>query len=67
MPRFVAFLRAINVGGRVVKMDVLKKHFEAMGYSEVDSFIASGNVVFSSKGARGLDAKIAAALEREFG
>lgn len=31
MPRLVAFLRALNVGGHVVKMDALKKHFEAMG------------------------------------
>jgi uncharacterized protein (DUF1697 family) len=67
MPRFVAFLRAVNVGGHVVKMDPLKKHFEAMGFTDIDSFIASGNVVFSSKGARGLDAKIAKALERELG
>ena len=67
MPRFVAFLRALNVGGRVVKMDVLKKQFEAMGFSEVESFIASGNVVFSSKGARGLDEKIAAVLGRALG
>jgi uncharacterized protein (DUF1697 family) len=28
MPRFVAFLRALNAGGHVVKMDVLKRHFE---------------------------------------
>jgi uncharacterized protein (DUF1697 family) len=67
VPRFVAFLRAVNVGGRVVKMDALKKHFEAMGFLEVESFIASGNVVFSSKGARGLDGKIAAALGRALG
>lgn len=67
MPRYVAFLRAINVGGRIVKMDALKKHFEVMGFSEVESFIASGNVVFSSKGVRGLDGKIAAALRRALG
>jgi uncharacterized protein (DUF1697 family) len=68
MPRFVAFLRALNVGGHgVVKMEALKKHFTAMGFSEVESFIASGNVVFSSKSARGLDGKIAAALERALG
>jgi uncharacterized protein (DUF1697 family) len=68
MPRFIAFLRALNVGGHgVVKMEALKKHFTAMGFSEVESFIASGNVVFSSKGERGLDGKIAAALRRAFG
>lgn len=67
MPRLVAFLRAVNVGGRLVKMDVLKKHFEAMGFSEVETFIASGNVVFSSKGMKGLDGKIAAALGNTLG
>ncbi|HEY7502872.1 MAG TPA: DUF1697 domain-containing protein [Gemmatimonadales bacterium] len=46
--RYVAFLRAINVGGRVVKMPVLKKIFEAVKLAEVETFIASGNVVFSS-------------------
>ena len=67
MPRFVAFLRAVNVGGHVVTMDALKKHFEAMGFADVETFIASGNVVFSSKGVKGLDAKIAWELERALG
>ena len=48
MPRFVAFLRAINVGGHVVKMDVLRAHFDALGFTDVETFIASGNVVFAS-------------------
>ncbi|HEX7528041.1 MAG TPA: DUF1697 domain-containing protein, partial [Thermoanaerobaculia bacterium] len=67
MPRLVAFLRALNVGGRVVKMGALKRDFETMGFTDVETFIASGNVVFSSKGARGLEAKIANALEQELG
>jgi uncharacterized protein (DUF1697 family) len=49
MPRVVAFLRAINVGGHVVKMDALRAHFEALGFTDVQTFIASGNVVFSSR------------------
>ena len=48
MPRFIAFLRAINVGGRVVKMDHLRKLFESLGFSNVETFIASGNVIFES-------------------
>jgi uncharacterized protein (DUF1697 family) len=43
MPRFVAFLRAVNVGGRVVKMDALKRAFESVGFADVESFIASGD------------------------
>jgi len=57
--RLVAFLRAINVGGHIVKMDVLRGHFGGLGLKEVETFIASGNVIFTS-GAGDL-----AALERK--
>ena len=33
MPRYVAFLRAVNVGGRIVKMDVLREAFESLGFA----------------------------------
>jgi len=46
--RYVAFLRAINVGGRRVKMAHLRKLFEALGFSNVETYIASGNVIFGS-------------------
>jgi uncharacterized protein (DUF1697 family) len=45
MPRYVAFLRAINVGGRTVRMDALRRVFETWGATNVETFIASGNVV----------------------
>jgi uncharacterized protein (DUF1697 family) len=49
--RYAAFLRAINVGGHnVVKMDRLRKLFEAEGFENVETFIASGNVVFDGAG-----------------
>ncbi len=48
MPTLVAFLRAINVGGHTVKMDHLRKLFEELGFSKVETFIASGNVIFES-------------------
>jgi len=44
--RLIAFLRAINVGGHTVKMDELRRLFEALGFSRVETFIASGNVIF---------------------
>ncbi|HVG63591.1 MAG TPA: DUF1697 domain-containing protein [Hyalangium sp.] len=45
----VAFLRAINVGGRaIVKMADLKAAFERAGCKHVRTFIASGNVVFDA-------------------
>jgi uncharacterized protein (DUF1697 family) len=48
MPRYVALLRAVNVGGRTVKMEALRKHFGALGFGNVETFIASGNVLFDS-------------------
>ncbi len=48
MPQYIAFLRAINVGGRTIKMDRLRALFAGMGYTDVATFIASGNVIFDS-------------------
>lgn len=48
MPRYVALLRAINVGGHVVRMEQLRDVFSGLGFSNVETFIASGNVLFSS-------------------
>jgi uncharacterized protein (DUF1697 family) len=59
MPRLIAFLRAINVGGHTVTMAALRAHFEALGFDEVETFIASGNVIFASR------SKDHAALERK--
>ncbi len=68
MQRFVAFLRAINVGGHVVKMDALRRLFEEMGLSDVETFIASGNVVFSSfEDAPALEDQIEARLHAALG
>jgi uncharacterized protein (DUF1697 family) len=44
--RYVAFLRGINLGNRRVKSPELIAHFEAMGFEDVATFRASGNVVF---------------------
>jgi uncharacterized protein (DUF1697 family) len=69
MPRYVAFLRAVNVGGRIVKMDELRRLFEAAGLTNVETFIASGNVIFDTKAAAGaaLEARIEAALKQALG
>jgi uncharacterized protein (DUF1697 family) len=48
MPQYAAFLRAVNVGGRVVKMDALRTVFGRMGFSNAQTVIASGNVLFDS-------------------
>ena len=69
MPKYVAFLRAINVGGHTVKMDHLRGCFEALGFSNVETFIASGNVVFDSpaRSTKALERKIEASLLKSLG
>ena len=69
MIRYVAFLRAINVGGHIVKMDVLKKSFVHLGFKDVDTFIASGNVLFSSRSrdTAKLERQIEAQLRKDLG
>ena len=69
MSRFIAFLRAINVGGHTVKMDHLRQLFESLGFSGVETFIASGNVVFqaTSKNAKILERKIEIRLREALG
>lgn len=68
MPKQVAFLRAINVGGRIVKMDALRAHCEACGLANVETFIASGNVIFDSRaGAAALEKTIETALRGKLG
>ena len=47
--RYVALLRAVNVGGHIVKMHELRMLFESIPLSNVSTFIASGNVLFDSK------------------
>lgn len=69
MPKYVALLRAINVGGHTVKMDHLRSLFEAMGLAKVETFIASGNVIFDSrsKDTLTLERKIEKHLQAELG
>jgi uncharacterized protein (DUF1697 family) len=51
MPKYVALLRAINVGRRIVKMDRLRTLFEELGFGNVETFIASGQVIFDTRAA----------------
>jgi uncharacterized protein (DUF1697 family) len=68
MPRLIAFLRAINVGGHTVTMARLRGEFEAAGLSDVETFIASGNVIFSSRaGTAALENKVEARLRASLG
>jgi uncharacterized protein (DUF1697 family) len=67
--RLIAFLRAINVGGHNVKMDRLRRLFESLGLSNVETFIASGNVIFDSPAmnARSLEKEIGSHLRESLG
>ena len=49
MQRYIAFLRAINVGGHTVKMDQLRGLFAELAFANVETFIASGNVIFEAQ------------------
>ncbi|MBI3510316.1 MAG: DUF1697 domain-containing protein [Bacteroidetes bacterium] len=48
MTKYIAFLRAVNVGGRVVKMEELKKIFALPGLKNISTYIQSGNVIFET-------------------
>ncbi len=63
MPTAVAFLRAINVSGRFVRMAELTAHFESLGLADVSTYINSGNVLFTTR-ARDLP-QLAARIERD--
>jgi len=70
MTKFVALLRGINVGGnKMVKMDDLKKWFAALGFKNVKTILATGNVLFESTDddEAALAKKIADKLKAELG
>jgi uncharacterized protein (DUF1697 family) len=67
--QYLALLRGINVGGKnIIKMVDLKACFEGMGFTEVLTFIQSGNVLFSSaeKDKKKLTRKIEQVLSERF-
>ena len=46
---YIALLRGINVGGNnSIKMTELKAYFESMGFTDVATYIQSGNVLFKA-------------------
>ncbi len=69
MPHYIAFLRAINVGGHTVKMEALRSLFEQLSFTNVKTFIASGNVLFdsTSTGPATLEKRIEAHLRKALG
>jgi uncharacterized protein (DUF1697 family) len=67
MGRYVAFLRGINLGTRRrIKNEDLRRHFEQMGFEQVATFRASGNVIFAAP-KREAEGKLAKRIELELG
>ena len=70
MKKFIALLRGINVSGqKQIKMSGLKSLFEKAGFQNVETYIQSGNVIFSSKetSSEKLSLKISSAIRKQFG
>lgn len=69
MPRYVALLRGLNVGGHRVTMDRLRDLFEDLGFQDVATVLASGNVIFTTRSEEmdGLRQVIESRLKDELG
>ena len=68
MARFVALLRAVNVGGRKLPMGALRQLCEELAWSDVATYIQSGNVVFAADAApETLEAALERAIAERFG
>lgn len=67
--RWTALLRGINLGKRQLKSAELKAVVEGLGFTDVKTLLASGNVVFTAPDARAeqLEAQIHAALAEATG
>lgn len=67
MTRFIALLGGINVGGHRVTMDRLRSEVSSLGYTDVATFIASGNVLFTGAARGDHERRIAAHLGEVLG
>ena len=69
MPHYIAFLRGMNLGNHRIKMDQLRELFTQLKFTAVETFIASGNVIFTAKSPdpQKLEKQIEAHLEKSLG
>ncbi len=70
MKTYISILRGINVSGhKLIKMDALRKSFESMQFSNVKTYLQSGNIIFSYDDIeeKKLEEQISKEIEKEFG
>src|SRR4051812_37404015 len=68
MRRMVALLRAVNVGGRKLPMAELRALCAGLGWTDVATYIQSGNLVFTAPGkAEAIEEVLETAIEKAFG
>ena len=70
MTKFIVLLRGINVSGqKKIKMSDLKSLFEDLNFTNVQTYIQSGNVIFSAKekSNKKVEDKISSAIKSKFG
>lgn len=70
MPTYIALLRGVNVSGqKIIKMERLRASFETLGFSDVKTYVQSGNVVFKTTktSVTALAEKIAGQILADFG
>jgi uncharacterized protein (DUF1697 family) len=68
MARSIALLRAVNVGGRKLPMAELRALCGELGWKDVETYIQSGNLVFTAPGRpEALEATLEKAIEERFG
>lgn len=67
MPSYISILRGINVSGKnKIKMDELKAMYESLGFTNITTYIQSGNVVFESQPANNISTLIEQKIKETF-
>ncbi|MDR0791861.1 MAG: DUF1697 domain-containing protein, partial [Chitinophagaceae bacterium] len=70
MATFISILRGINVSGKnLIKMEALRKLFVDAGFSNVQTYIQSGNVIFETKkiATADLEKIVSGEIKKQFG
>lgn len=67
---YISILRGINVSGqKLIKMDALKLMYQNLGFKNVQSYVQSGNIIFSAPATdiKKLECKIEVQIKKDFG